>query len=261
MSLVKNFTLKEKSLAWAVHAFTASGIVAGFFAMIAIDDGNAFMAFALLFLAIVIDGIDGTFARMFRTTEVLPHVSGKTMDYVIDFATYAIIPTYFIYMVTLPSGEYLIPDGLRGITATIILLVSVLYYGHENMVSEDMYFVGFPVMWNFVAFYLYYVLILPPIVNFLIIIILAIMHFVPIKYLYPSRTMMTMPLNIIASFAIMISNFTLMFFLEFYEASVTVILIARIISMVSLTYFALMSFYHTYLSAKAKKAAVETHTV
>ena len=36
-----------------------------------------------------LDGIDGTFARMAKVKEVLPHVDGKMIDYVIDFFTYA----------------------------------------------------------------------------------------------------------------------------------------------------------------------------
>ena len=69
----------------------------------------------------------------------------------------------------------------------IILLVSALYYGIEGMVSEDMYFVGFPVLWNMVVFYLLFVFQASPEANIVLIIFFAILHFVPIKFVYPSQ--------------------------------------------------------------------------
>jgi len=113
----------------------------------------------MLFLTQFIDGIDGYFARKYRVKEVLPHISGKNIDYVIDFTTYAVIPAYLLYSATLDGipvdqgGQFLLPHSLRGLSASIILLVSTLYYGKRNMVSDDMYFIGFPVMWNLVAFF------------------------------------------------------------------------------------------------------------
>ena len=108
-------------------------------------------------------------------------MAGKTMDYVIDFATYAIIPAYLIYAAKL-HGTYLVPEHLRMTTAIIILLVSTLYYGKEGMVSNDLYFVGFPVMWNLVAYYLFFIFDASPMINFGLIIFFAILHFVPIKF-------------------------------------------------------------------------------
>ncbi len=177
----EQFTFFQKTMAWCVHLFTASGLVAGFMAILAINDLAWRGAMLWLVVALVIDGIDGTFARIFRVQEVLPDMNGKTMDYIIDFATYAIIPAYFFHQAGLVEAAYNLPCTI------VILLVSALYYSKEGMVSEDYYFIGFPVMWNMVVFYLFFVFELSSIWNMLAVIFFAVLHFVPIKFVYPSR--------------------------------------------------------------------------
>jgi phosphatidylcholine synthase len=168
--------------AFSVHLFTSSGIVVGFFAIVAAAEGDLRRAMALLFVCQLIDGIDGTFARWFRVKETLPGIDGKTIDYVIDFATYAIIPAYILY-----QSDVLPPDW-RAVAIAAILLVSSIYYGMHGMVSDDMHFVGFPVMWNFAVFYLLFVTGLSPWGNLLAVFGLCALHFVPIKFAYPSRS-------------------------------------------------------------------------
>ena len=53
--------------------------------------------------------------------------------------------------------------------------------------GPDHFFTGFPSYWNIVAVYLY-VLQLPQRTNAIILVVLAILVFVPVRYLYPSRT-------------------------------------------------------------------------
>lgn len=134
-----------------------------------------------LITCLIIDGVDGTFARKFRVKEVLPYIDGKTIDYVIDFATYAIIPAYFFYEAQLVDATWNLP------LTFLILMVSALYYGKSGMVSDDNYFIGFPVLWNLVVFYLVFVVNASPMINALLIVIFAIMHFLPIKFAYPSQ--------------------------------------------------------------------------
>lgn len=170
-------------LAYSVHIFTASGLLAGFMGLLAAVDGDYRVAMLWMLATLVIDGVDGTFARLAKVEEVLPHVSGKTIDYVIDFFTYAILPAYLFYVaIDLPYWP-------RLICCFAMLMSAAIYYGLEGMVSEDgKHFVGFPVMWNMVVFVLIFVT--PnlgewPIV--LLIIALAVLHFVPILVPYPSR--------------------------------------------------------------------------
>lgn len=249
MSTANEPSFVQKAAAWSVHAFTASGIVAGFWSIVCASRGEFGWAFAMLILTVIIDGVDGTFARLVKVWEVLPDVSGKTMDYVIDFATYAIIPTYIIY------EAQLLPSEVSVLGAAIILIVSVLYYGKEGMVSNDYYFVGFPVMWNLVAFYLFYVFSLPPWGNFITVVIFAILHFVPIKYLYPSRSKRFMGLNITASALLIISTATLAYLLgdsPTMTAPTTAYHIARWVAIGSLAYFGVLSVYHTWFDPETK---------
>jgi len=176
-------TLLEKTLAWSVHIFTASGLLAGFMAILAINDHDWRSTMFWLLACLIIDGIDGTFARMFRVKEVLPYMDGKMIDYVIDFATYAIIPAYFFYEVELVNQDWRLP------LTFLILLVSALYYGKEGMVSDDNYFIGFPV----------------PLINGLLVVFFAILHFVPIKFAYPSQATRLKGLTIAASIVFLIA--------------------------------------------------------
>ncbi len=184
-------TIIQKALAWGVHLFTASGLLAGFMALLAINEGDWPEAMLWLLVCQLIDGLDGGLARLARVKEVLPNISGKTIDYVIDFATYAIIPAYFFYQAKLVYDVWQLP------CVAIILLASVLYYGKEGMVSDDKYFVGFPVMWNMVVFY--QVFIFPntllainlsgwiPAFQVAVVVVFAVLHFVPVKFVYPSQ--------------------------------------------------------------------------
>jgi len=177
----KTYSPIQKALAWSVHIFTASGLIAGFMAILAINEKDWRTAMFWLSITLLIDGIDGTFARMFKVKEVLPHIDGKTIDFVVDFATYAIIPAYFFY------AAELVPEAWNLPCTFLILLVSALYYGKEGMVSADMYFIGFPVLWNIVVFYLVFVFQASPFINVFLIFAFAIAHFIPIKFAYPSQ--------------------------------------------------------------------------
>jgi phosphatidylcholine synthase len=181
-SMGKPYTTGQRAQAWAVHLFTASGIITVFMAMVEGTRHNFTNAMWWLLAAQVIDGVDGTLARHFKVTEVLPEMSGKSIDFVIDFAGYAIIPAFLIYQ----AGIIAPPYDLG--VAFLILVTSAIYYGKSGMISEDYYFIGFPVMWNMVAFYLLFVFEWESTINLLFIIFLAVLQFLPVKFAYPSRT-------------------------------------------------------------------------
>ena len=132
---------------------------------------------------LVIDGIDGTFARMAKVREVLPQVDGKTIDYVIDFFTYAILPAY-LFFIAVEAPVWALYAG-----SFMMLLSASIYYGLSGMVSEDgKHFIGFPVLWNMVVYVLIFVtpnLSWP--VTLALVAALAVLHFIPILVPYPSR--------------------------------------------------------------------------
>lgn len=230
----QSYSITEKILAWSVHIFTASGLLAGFLAILAINTKDWRAAMAWLFVALIIDGVDGTFARKFRTLEVLPYINGKTMDYIIDFATYAIIPAYFFYMAEVVYPAWNLP------LTFLILLVSVIYYGKEGMVSDDYYFVGFPVMWNVVVFFLIFVFSLNSLGNAAIIVIFSIMHFLPIKFAYPSRATHLKTLTLIFTVIILLIMPVIVWFYPNVPTSLKWIAIG------SLVYFGILAFIDTF---------------
>ncbi len=167
--------------AWAVHTFTASGLVSGFLSLLAVNQKDWQAAAVWMGVSLIIDGIDGTFARIVGVKEVLPEMDGKTIDFVVDFFTYAVVPAYFFYY----SG--LAPAGWALVGAIFILLISGLYYGRDGMVSDQMQFIGFPVLWNLVIFVLFYILSFPTWANILLVFVFGVLHFVPLRFAYPSR--------------------------------------------------------------------------
>ena len=135
--------------AFCVHVFTACGAVAGMLALQAAVRGNFAGMFAWLGAALVVDGIDGTFARYFRVAIVLPRWSGETLDLVVDFLTYVVVPAYAIYT----AG--LVPPGLDVVCLAAIVVSSAIYFADRDMKTADYCFRGFPAAWNAAAFYLF----------------------------------------------------------------------------------------------------------
>ncbi len=166
--------------AFAVHVFTAGGVALGFLALMAAFERRWTIMFWCLGAALFIDGIDGTFARKYRVAEVLPRWSGDTLDLVVDFITYVFVPAYAI------AASGLLPSVLAIPAALLIVVTGALYFSDRDMKTPDNYFRGFPALWNAVAFYLF-VLRPAPWLTAAVIIVLAVLTFVPFKFLHPFR--------------------------------------------------------------------------
>ena len=67
------------------------------------------------------------------------------------------------------------------------MVASAYGFSRLDAKTEDHYFLGFPSYWNLVALYLF-CLGWAPRSNASITIVLALMVFIPIKYIYPTRT-------------------------------------------------------------------------
>ena len=170
----------DKIAAWAVHGFTASGAVLGFLAIISIFNNDLVGAFLWLGLALLIDGIDGSLARKIGVLDKTPNIDGSTLDNVIDYLNYVIIPALMIYWFQMvPNGwEIILPAGM--------FAVSLYTFANINMKTNDYYFSGFPAVWNIVVLY-FYILNTHPIINVIIILLLFIFTFIPIKFVHPLR--------------------------------------------------------------------------
>lgn len=175
--------------AWSVHVLTASGVLLGTMALLALIDDNPVACLLWLGAAMMVDGFDGTLARKYEVKTILPHFDGSTLDMVIDYLTWAFIPALFIYyFIELPPGFSLL-------SVFIILLSSMFCFCNTNMKSQDNYFVGFPAAWNIAAAY-FYILDFPPWLTFAAIVFLAILTVTRMKFLHPFRVRQFMPLNI-----------------------------------------------------------------
>lgn len=177
----------KKGIAWAVHAFTICGIVAGFLALVAVLKGDAVAAFMWLGLALFVDGIDGSLARRARVREYTPNFDGASLDYVIDYFTYVAVPAVMVYWFNMVPLDWIFAGSTWSlVAAATIMAVSCYTFANVGMKSEDYYFVGFPAIWNVVVLY-FYVLDTGWLVNGLTIIILSILTFIPIKFVHPLR--------------------------------------------------------------------------
>jgi len=243
MTTAITHTVTQKTLALGVHLFTSAGVIAAFMAIRAISEGELYWqreAMLWLILALFIDGVDGALARLFKAKEVLPDWDGRAIDYVIDFLTYAVIPAFFIYRADM------VPESLVLPTVFAVLLTSAMYYGKMGMVSDDMYFVGFPVMWNMVAYYLFFIINVGYWGNFGLIIFFCIMHFVPLKYVYPSRTKQFKWLTIGNTILFLISNVVILYLYPERNIWLTVI------ALITLAYYTWMTVYASFIKEDAK---------
>jgi phosphatidylcholine synthase len=169
--------------AWAVHFYTALGLViaAAIAVLIVRGDGAAYRAaFLLMVAATVVDATDGTLARAAEVKKVLPGFDGRRLDDLTDFLTYTFLPLLLIWRAgVLPGGgaewAWLVP-----------LLASAYGFCQVEAKTADGFFRGFPSYWNVVALYLY-ALPFPPAVALAVVLVLAVLTFVPTRYLYPSQ--------------------------------------------------------------------------
>jgi phosphatidylcholine synthase len=170
------------ALAWAVHAFTALGLVAAAaIAVLIVDGGDQafYRAFWLMIAATAIDAVDGPLARYAKVSEVLPGFDGRRLDDLIDFLNYTCLPLLLIWRAGLVAGP-------QSCLLLLPLLASIYGFSQVDAKTEDGFFLGFPSYWNVVAFYLYF-LRLDSRLSLGIILLLAVLTFVPLRYFYPTQ--------------------------------------------------------------------------
>jgi phosphatidylcholine synthase len=174
---------QQQAMAWSAHLFTATGAIWGLLALLAITNGEWRVAFAWMALAVFVDAFDGIWARRVHVKSVLPNFDGALLDNMIDFLNYVFIPAYFLYEANLLPHQY------RLVSAVLILLASSYQFCQDDAKTDDHYFKGFPSYWNIMVYYMF-IMGAQPWLNFLVLVILSALVFVPIKYVYPTRTAM-----------------------------------------------------------------------
>jgi phosphatidylcholine synthase len=166
-----------------VHVYTASGVLLALLAAMELctaapDPRRVFLALAA---AVVIDATDGTLARRWEVKRVLPAIDGRTIDDIVDYLTYTFIPLLLVWRmgwVPAPRALWIAPA-----------LVASLF-GFANTGAKDEgggFFLGFPSYWNVVAFYAgFFRRLYGPGVNAAILLLLAVLTVLPVRFLYPN---------------------------------------------------------------------------
>jgi phosphatidylcholine synthase len=177
--------------AFAVHIFTAAGAALAFAALTYAVRAEWSAMFLCLGIALFVDGVDGSMARRLQVAELLPRWSGDVLDLVVDFTTYVFVPAYAM------AAGGLLPEPLAMPAGALIVVTGALYFADRNMKTEDNYFRGFPALWNAAAFYLF-LLRPPPWLAAAVILGLAVLTFVPFKFVHPMRVVRLRAFNIAA---------------------------------------------------------------
>src|SRR6202161_3544232 len=172
--------IAPRTAAFAVHVFTACGAACALLALIAAVGADWPKMFVWLGIALIIDGVDGTFARRLHTGELVPRWSGDVLDLVVDILTYVFVPAYAI------ATSGLLPQVLATPLGALIVVTGSLYFACRQMKTTDYSFRRLPALWNVAAFYLF-LLKLPPWLGALAVVVLAALTFVPIHVVHPIR--------------------------------------------------------------------------
>ncbi len=177
----------------AVHLYTALGTVLGFLIVIAAIEGEVETALWLGLATLFIDGTDGMLARRAQVKQTIPWFDGALLDNIVDYLTYVFAPVVLLWT----TGH--LPDGPLGwLLAALPLLASSYQFCRVDAKTDDHTFLGFPSYWNIVAFYAIVLDASEPALA-VAIVVLSILVFVPIRFLYPSRSGALRTLSLVLS--------------------------------------------------------------
>jgi len=139
-------------------------------------------------LAVFIDSVDGSLARLWQVQRYAPQIDGRRLDDMVDYFTWVIVPIFaLVHWGLIPPIIWALP-----------LLCSALGMAHQDAKTEDDFFLGFPSLWNIVALYLW-LWNLPPALNGAIVFTLSLTVLLPIRFLYPSKTRSYKKLNLLVT--------------------------------------------------------------
>jgi phosphatidylcholine synthase len=181
----------RRALGWSAHLFTASGAFFGFLALLAVERGEIRLAFAWMGVTLLVDGVDGAYARWVGVQRVTPRFEGFIVDCIVDYFTYVILPVLILYRTDM------LPEGWRLAVAALVLMSSTYHYGNLDVKAPDYFFYGFPAWWNVLVFYLY-LLQTGAGWNLVVVLLFVVLTPVRLKYIHPFRVELLRPLNVVA---------------------------------------------------------------
>jgi phosphatidylcholine synthase len=176
---MENPNNKSKSImrpiyAYGVHLFTATGAVFGFLALLAVIQHDWRWMVVWMVASMMVDGLDGFLARLADTKTYAAKIDGALMDNIVDYFTYVVVPALFLYV------SDVLPPGWGIVGASAILLASAFQFSQTDAKTGDHFF------------------------NLAIIMFLVVLVFVPIKYVYPTRStqLRTLTLSLIGVYMV-----------------------------------------------------------
>ena len=166
-----------------VHCYTASGVLLDLVAVMELcaPAPNPRRVLLALAAAVVVDATDGPLARRWEVKRRLPTIDGRTIDDIVDYLTYTFVPLLLVWRM-----EWVPAPGAVWIAPALVASL----FGFANTGAKDEtggFFLGFPSYWNVVAFYAGFAYRLyGPWVNAAILLILAVLTVLPLRFLYPN---------------------------------------------------------------------------
>ena len=113
-------------------------------------------------------------------TETAGVIDGVVLDLVVDFLTYVLVPVVALWRSDLMPTQFSFWIGL------VMTIASALYFADTRMKTHDLWFRGFPAIWNVFVFYLF-LMRLPGIVNAALLLAATALMFAPIVFIHPMR--------------------------------------------------------------------------
>jgi len=165
---------------FAIHLLTASGAAFALLSILAVAGGRWSTAFIWLGIALLVDGVDGPIARRYRVRERLPKWDGAALDFVIDYTTYVFVPAVIV------ARALNLPPHIDAAMGIAVAVSGALYFADTRMKQPDNSFRGFPAVWNMAVFVMYAFL-PPPAITIAIVILLAVLTFMPVNFVHPVR--------------------------------------------------------------------------
>ena len=227
-----------------VHLYTASGAVLALLILVAAYNGEAVTALWLMLAALLVDSTDGLLARRLRVQEALPYFDGARLDDIVDYITYTFAPIVLLW-----SVGYL-PEGGWGLAlAALPLLASSYQFCRVDAKTDDHFFLGFPSYFNVVVFYAI-VFDLGVGAVAAIVLVCSLLVFVPIRYVYPTRTVAFRKLSLFLTTLWLLSYAAILFQMPEPEPLILGF------SLLYLVYYFGLSFYlssRTFLKRRAEQ--------
>ena len=235
------FPLRLRLAGGLVHLYTASGSVLALLIVLAAFEGEAVTALWLGLATLFIDGTDGLLARRMRVKETIPWFDGARLDDIVDYLTYVFAPLVLLWTTgALPHG----PAGWA--LAALPLLASSYQFCRVDAKTDDNTFLGFPSYWNVVAFYAVVLDLGRPAVA-AVLVICSVLVFVPVRYLYPSRTQALRTLSLVLT-AVWVGTYALLL-VQYPDPNPVVV----VFSLAYLVYYVAVSGWLTAAAARRRR--------